>query len=47
MVTVLKKLKASLGYLEHVRQHLSRLPAIDPTERTIIVCGYPNVGKSR
>ena len=46
MATVLKKLNASLGYLEHVRQHLSRLPSIDPSERTVIVCGYPNVGKS-
>jgi nucleolar GTP-binding protein len=47
MATVMKKLNASLGYLEQVRQHLSRLPSIDPTERTVIVCGYPNVGKSR
>ncbi len=46
MATVMKKLNASLGYLEQVRQHLSRLPSIDPTERTVIVCGYPNVGKS-
>jgi nucleolar GTP-binding protein len=33
-------------YLEQVRQHLSRLPSIDPNTRTILVCGYPNVGKS-
>jgi nucleolar GTP-binding protein len=25
---------------------MARLPSIDPTTRTIIVCGYPNVGKS-
>eukprot|EP00008_Paramoeba_atlantica_P004468 CAMPEP_0201487596 /NCGR_PEP_ID=MMETSP0151_2-20130828/13887_1 /ASSEMBLY_ACC=CAM_ASM_000257 /TAXON_ID=200890 /ORGANISM="Paramoeba atlantica, Strain 621/1 / CCAP 1560/9" /LENGTH=679 /DNA_ID=CAMNT_0047872677 /DNA_START=135 /DNA_END=2174 /DNA_ORIENTATION=- len=46
MCTIIKKLKSSLTYLEQVRQHLSRLPSIDPTTRTIILCGYPNVGKS-
>ena len=35
-----------MGYLEEVRKHLSRLPSIDPTTRTLLVCGYPNVGKS-
>lgn len=29
-----------------VRQHMMRLPSIDPTTRTIIIAGYPNVGKS-
>ena len=33
-------------YLEQVRQHLGRLPAIDPNTRTLLICGYPNVGKS-
>ena len=46
MVTILKKLSGSLSYLEQVRQHLSRLPSIDPSTRTIILTGYPNVGKS-
>ena len=46
MATLLKKLDDSLGYLEEVRQHLSRLPSIDPNSRTLIVCGFPNVGKS-
>mmetsp|Transcript_15977 Transcript_15977/g.17738 ORF Transcript_15977/g.17738 Transcript_15977/m.17738 type:complete len:671 (-) Transcript_15977:143-2155(-) len=46
MVTILKKQKASLAYLEQVRQHLARLPSIDPSTRTLLVCGYPNVGKS-
>ena len=36
----------SLSYLEQVRQHLSRLPSIDPNTRTLIICGFPNVGKS-
>jgi nucleolar GTP-binding protein len=46
MCTILKKLKASLGYLEEVRKHISRLPALDPNTRTLLLCGYPNVGKS-
>ena len=35
-----------MAFLEQVRQHLARLPAINPSDRTLIVCGYPNVGKS-
>uniref|UniRef100_A0A8I5MY76 Nucleolar GTP-binding protein 1 n=1 Tax=Papio anubis TaxID=9555 RepID=A0A8I5MY76_PAPAN len=46
MCTVIKRQKQSLEYLEQVRQHLSRLPTIDPNTRTLILCGYPNVGKS-
>lgn len=46
MCTLMKKQKASLAYLEQVRQHLSRLPSIDPYMRTLIISGYPNVGKS-
>lgn len=44
--TILKRQKQSLEYLEQVRQHLSRLPSIDPNTRTLLLCGYPNVGKS-
>jgi len=46
MCTLMRKHSASLAYLEQVRQHLARLPSIDPSTRTILVCGYPNVGKS-
>mmetsp|Transcript_15912 Transcript_15912/g.38733 ORF Transcript_15912/g.38733 Transcript_15912/m.38733 type:complete len:677 (+) Transcript_15912:327-2357(+) len=46
MCTIMKKHAASLAYLEQVRQHMSRLPSIDPNTRTILICGYPNVGKS-
>ena len=44
--TLLKKLKSSLSYLEEVRKHLSRMPVIDTNARTLIITGYPNVGKS-
>jgi len=46
MCTLLKKLKSSLSYLEEVRKHLGRLPNIDTNQRTVIITGFPNVGKS-
>ncbi|KAL0858982.1 hypothetical protein ABMA27_010841 [Loxostege sticticalis] len=46
MATIMKRQAANLSYLEQVRQHLARLPSIDPYTRTIIICGFPNVGKS-
>lgn len=46
MATIMKRQASNLTYLEQVRQHLSRLPTIDPYSRTIIICGFPNVGKS-
>ncbi|GAA5891431.1 hypothetical protein JCM5296_006526 [Sporobolomyces johnsonii] len=46
MATIMRRQKDPLAYLEQVRQHMSRLPSIDPTTRTLLICGYPNVGKS-
>jgi len=46
MTTIMKKQKSSLEYLEQVRQHLSRLPTIDPSTRCLLLTGFPNVGKS-
>lgn len=46
MATIVKRQASNLAYLEQVRQHLSRMPSIDPYNRTILVCGFPNVGKS-
>jgi nucleolar GTP-binding protein len=42
----MKKQANSLAYLEEVRQHIARLPSIEPNTRTLLICGYPNVGKS-
>jgi nucleolar GTP-binding protein len=42
----MRRQKDPLAYLEQVRQHLARLPSIDPNTRTLLICGYPNVGKS-
>lgn len=38
--------EVELVSLVTVRQHLSRLPTIDPNTRTLLLCGHPNVGKS-
>ncbi|KAM3567647.1 hypothetical protein VYU27_010213, partial [Nannochloropsis oceanica] len=46
MCTVIKKLGPSLAYLDEVRKHLARLPSLDTDTRTLLVTGYPNVGKS-
>lgn len=46
MCTVIKRIGPSLAYLEEIRKHMARLPSIDPNTRTILICGYPNVGKS-
>ena len=47
MATLIKRQRAALAYLEEVRKHLGRLPALDPTARTLLVCGFPNAfGKS-
>jgi nucleolar GTP-binding protein len=46
MATITKRLKDPLIYLESVRQHCARLPSIDPNTRTLLICGYPNTGKS-
>ncbi|XP_066921257.1 GTP-binding protein 4-like [Clytia hemisphaerica] len=46
MCTIMRRQNQSLQYLEQVRQHLSRLPSIDPNTRTLLLTGFPNVGKS-
>ncbi|EZG43717.1 nucleolar GTP-binding protein 1 [Gregarina niphandrodes] len=46
MCTIVKKLKNSLAYLEEVRRHLGRLPGINPFSRSVLLAGFPNVGKS-
>ncbi|KAH0795344.1 nucleolar GTP-binding protein 1-like [Histomonas meleagridis] len=46
MCTACRRLTPSLQYLEEVRMHLQRLPAIDPSSPTIILSGAPSTGKS-
>jgi len=46
MVTIMKGQSKNLSYLEEIRQHINRLPSIDPNTRTLLITGFPNVGKS-
>nr|CAD7402656.1 unnamed protein product [Timema cristinae] len=46
MATIMKRQGPNLQYLEQVRQHLARLPSIDPYTRTIIICGFPNITRA-
>jgi len=46
MVTIIKGQSKNLSYLEEIRQHINRLPTIDPNTRTLLITGFPNVGKS-
>lgn len=46
MTKIIARQAPNLKYLEQVRQHLARMPSIDPYTRTIVLCGFPNVGKS-
>ena len=34
---IIKRQRPALQYLEEVRQDLSRLPSIDPTQRTMLL----------
>jgi len=46
IVTLIRKQNLAFKYLEDVRQHISRLPSIDPSIRTLMLAGCPNAGKS-
>lgn len=46
MRSACRRLTPALQYLEEVRQHLQRLPGIDPSRPTIILSGAPSTGKS-
>lgn len=46
MCMILKQIAPSLTYMEHLRQHMVILLLIDPNTRAILICEYPNVGKS-
>ena len=46
MASVMKSIDQDLLFLNDARQKLRVLPTVDPDLPTIIVAGYPNVGKS-
>ncbi|WP_135820514.1 NOG1 family protein [Halostella litorea] len=46
MADVVEEVEDDLARLGDAREQLRKLPDIDPDEPTIVVAGYPNVGKS-
>jgi len=44
--SVINKQNRNLEYLNNIRGRLKEIPSLDYTLRTIVVAGYPNVGKS-
>lgn len=46
MSSVLKQIKGNLKYLDEVRKTLKTFPAIKTGLKTIVVVGFPNVGKT-
>ncbi|XP_010468132.1 PREDICTED: nucleolar GTP-binding protein 1-like [Camelina sativa] len=47
MFDVINEITPALAYLEQIRQRMARLPSIDLSTPTLLVCGYPdNVDKA-
>lgn len=46
MGSVLREIEADLQFLNEARDELKTVPDIRPDEPTVVVAGYPNVGKS-
>ena len=44
--SIIRKQKKNLEYLNNIRGGLKEIPSLDYTIPTIVVAGYPNVGKS-
>jgi nucleolar GTP-binding protein len=44
--SIIKQVGNKLDFLNSARDHLRKLPNIDPELTTVVVAGYPNVGKS-
>jgi nucleolar GTP-binding protein len=47
MSSVVGDVDRQLKFLNHARQEMKRMPGISPDQPTIVVSGYPNVGKSQ
>lgn len=46
MSSVIKSIDKDLNFLNDARNTLRKMPTIDPAVPTILIAGYPNVGKS-
>jgi nucleolar GTP-binding protein len=47
MSSVVKDIEEQLKFLNQARQEMKRMPGVNPDQPTIVVSGYPNVGKSQ
>ncbi|KAF2556115.1 hypothetical protein F2Q68_00017883 [Brassica cretica] len=47
MFSVVNEITPGLAYLEQLRQHMGKLPLVDPDAPTILVSGYPHADKTR
>ena len=45
--SALKKAGKNLEYLEDARRKMMELPGVDPEAPTVVIAGFPNVGKSQ
>lgn len=45
-ISVLKQIEKNLKYLNDARDKLKNLPSINPDLYTVVIAGFPNVGKS-
>ncbi|MFQ6106723.1 MAG: NOG1 family protein [Thermoplasmata archaeon] len=45
--SVVKRISDNLEFLIEARNRLRRMPSIEPSVPTIVIAGYPNVGKSQ
>ena len=46
IISVVRRVEKQLLLLENVRLNMRNIPSVDPDGITIVVAGYPNVGKS-
>jgi nucleolar GTP-binding protein len=46
VTSILKQVSSDLEFLNYARNHMKKMPTIDPEIITIVVAGFPNVGKS-
>jgi nucleolar GTP-binding protein len=46
VTSILKQVSSDLEFLNYARNQMRKMPTIDPEEVTIVIAGFPNVGKS-
>lgn len=46
IASILKQIDGDLRFLDEVRQVIRKLPVIEMDQPTVVIAGYPNVGKS-